>query len=978
MHLWRTARRGTLVLVLIGTAAAAAGQVELISKADPIPDTNGHSFPLSISADGRYLVFLSSAPNLMPAQVDRNASNDIFLRDRVAGTTTLVTHVAGLPRRAVPDSGLPGVQGAQISADGRWVVFSSSANGLVPGDDSFRSDVFLYDRAAGTTALVSHASGDAGSPGDNNSFEARISADGGAIVFKSSARNLVAGQTGPFVDNVFFYRRSSGAITLVSRQAGSAATTGNAMSDTAEISADGRFVAFNSLATNLVPGQADTNARVDVFVFDSSSGTVSLVSRASGSPLQTASGSSRNPRLSADGRWIAFASDAPNLVSGQIEGGGALDAFLYDRVSGEMRLASHTAASPLAAGGIVFGLSLDLSADGRYLAFVSGASNLVRGQVDTNLRADVFVYDRVAGTSELVSRTRRSSTTATADPVAASSPSISADGRYVAFQSGATDLVSRQGDRRFDTDVFLHDRLFQSTALASHTARSATTAGGGQLPILSRNGDVVAFFSFSPRGQVDPNGFAGAFLYSQSSGEVALASGRDPRLPVVTPHGTSFATGISADGRFVLFSSAARGLIPGLIDFPFNADIFLRDRATGKTTLVSHEPSSPSTPIGGNFSVLSADGRFAAFTTGTGLNLYDRSRDAFSLVNHVPGSSTRASGGPLQPVLSGDGRYLAYACGNCTLVPGQRHDQLGPIGTHVFLYDRVTGTNTLVSHDASSAVTVGNDDSAEPRISADGRFVAYTSQATDLVAGQNSASVQDQVFVFDRMTGTNALVSHTAASATTGSNDDAQVTAISANGRWILFWSNTSNVVAGQVDGNDAFDLFLYDRVSGQTSLVSHAISSAVTAANGNTEKSASISANGRWTAFATLATDLAAGVTDTNGTYDVFLFDRFTGASVLVSSGSQDSRSPRISADGSRIAFLSAGTLVVYDRTTGARTVVGRVHGPDAVFDPFGPLLETWLSANGRQVAFTSDANNLVAGDRNEDWDVFLFENTP
>ncbi|HKI04551.1 MAG TPA: hypothetical protein VKK31_21405 [Thermoanaerobaculia bacterium] len=984
----RAVSGGTLVLVLIGTAAAAAGQVELISKADPIPDTNGHSFPLSISADGRYLVFASDAPNLMAGQVDRNASNDIFVRDRVMGTTTLVTHVTGLPRRAVPDPGLPGVLGAQISADGRFVVFSNSSGSLVPGDGNFRSDVFLYDRAAGTTTLVSHASGDAGSPGDNNSFEARINADGGAVVFKSSARNLVAGQAGPLGDNVFLYRRSSGAITLVSRQAGSAATMGNAMSDTAEISADGRFVAFNSLATDLVPGQADTNARVDVFVFDSSSGTVSLVSRASGSPLQTASGSSRNPRLSDDGRWIAFASDAPNLVPGQVEGGGALDAFLYDRVSGEMRLASHTAASPLAAGGIVSGLSLDLNADGRYVVFVSGARNLVTGQVDTNSRADVFVYDRLTGTSELVSHTRRSRTTATAEPVSASSPGISADGRYVAFQSGATDLVPRQTDRRFDTDVFLHDRFSQTTVLASHAASSATTAASGQFPILSRNGNVVAFVSFAlnlAQGQVDPNGFSDVFLYSRGTAEVALASGRHPALPVVTPHGESSAYGISADGRFVLFTSTGAGLVPGQIDpLLLTTDVFLRDRATGKTLLLSHAASSPRTASGAGLSppALSADGRFAAFEslpdsrppTAFPFYVHDRTTDTRALVNHVPGSFRVADGFVRDAVFSADGRYLAYNCGSCSLVPGQQAGN-GDLGNNnVFLYDRVTRTNTLVSHASGSPVTVGNANSGEPRISADGRFVAFTSGSTDLVAGQSPPDFRFQVFVFDRQTGTNTLVSHTPGSATTGVNVDSQSLAISGNGRWILFRSAADNAVAGQVDGNQAPDLFLHDRVSGQTSLVSHASSSPVTAANGGTE-SASMSANGRWIAFESLATDLVPGVTDTNGAFDVFLYDRFNGAAVLVSSGSQESRSPRISADGGRIAYLSAGNLVVYDRTTGARTVVGRVRGPEPLPPHTAISLIPWQSANGRQVAFTSNANNLVAGDRNENWDVFVFD---
>jgi Tol biopolymer transport system component len=160
----RTRRALALILALLaGTAAGArAGTVELISKADPVPDAFGDSGVLSsLSADGRYIVFLSDALNLVPGQVDDNLSYDVFLHDQVAGTTTLVTHAAGSPARAGHPGDFVFSRDARISADGRYIAFTSPAADLIPGgtDTNRASDVFLYDQVTGTTTLVSHVAG---------------------------------------------------------------------------------------------------------------------------------------------------------------------------------------------------------------------------------------------------------------------------------------------------------------------------------------------------------------------------------------------------------------------------------------------------------------------------------------------------------------------------------------------------------------------------------------------------------------------------------------------------------------------------------------------------------------------------------------------------------------------------------------------------------------------------------------------------
>src|SRR5262249_12912374 len=163
---------------------SAAGAIELISRADPIPDTYGNGIVSSLSADGRWVAFQSSAPNLIPGQVEGNSFYDLFLRDRLTGAVTLVSHAAGSATATSPIASDGAWLGARLSADGRYPAFASVGNRLVPGvtDANGAEDVFLYDRVTGTTTLISHASGDPSTTADGVSSGVRISADGNWIV----------------------------------------------------------------------------------------------------------------------------------------------------------------------------------------------------------------------------------------------------------------------------------------------------------------------------------------------------------------------------------------------------------------------------------------------------------------------------------------------------------------------------------------------------------------------------------------------------------------------------------------------------------------------------------------------------------------------------------------------------------------------------------------------------------------------------
>jgi ELWxxDGT repeat protein/predicted outer membrane repeat protein len=400
--------------------------IELASVASYGVGASGFSCGGSINADGRYVAFESEANNLLLG--DTNGSRDIFVYDRQTNLLERVS-LASNGSQATGDSYWP-----SISADGRYVAFYSDASNLVPGDTNGCSDVFVYDRQTGMIERLSIASN--GSQANDFSRYPSISGDGRYVAFESYAGNLVPGDTNRCGD-VFVYDRQTDAIERVSTAFdGSQTAYGSSFPS---FSGDGRYVAFESCATNLIPG--DTNARGDVFVYDRQAHAIKRVSMAfDGS--QANDNSSEFSSISADGRYVAFASYATNLVPGDTNG--LCDVFVYDQQTGTIERVS-TAFDGSQTNGVSCFPSI--SGDGRYVAFESYATSLVRG--DTNGYSDVFVHDRQADASERVS--------IAFDGVQANRysfhPSISADGRYVAFQSAASNLVPR--DRNLGEDIFV-------------------------------------------------------------------------------------------------------------------------------------------------------------------------------------------------------------------------------------------------------------------------------------------------------------------------------------------------------------------------------------------------------------------------------------------------------------------------------------------------------------------------------------------
>ena len=463
-----------VAVALMGVASpafAAGGTTTRVSVASDGTEANSGSARMDISADGRYVAFESVASNLVPG--DNNGQYDVFVHDRLAGDTTRVSvGPAGVEGQGI--SWLP-----SISGDGRYVAFSSSASNLVPGDTNDAYDVFVHDMQSGETTRAS------------------VQADGTQLV--GSSHSPVINADGTVV--AFAVAGESGGVSVKDRTTGQLEFVGSGSNPA--ISGDGRVVAYvdSSLAT---PG--DTNNAADVMTYDGDTGVTSRVSVTSGGGQ--ANGSSYYPSLSGNGRYVSFASEATNLVPGDTNG--AFDVFVHDRVTVQTERVS-TRSGGQQSDDVSFWPAL--SADGRYVAFHSGATNLVPG--DSNGQWDVFVHDRVAGTTSLESRSSNGLGNGHSEL-----PTLSDDGRVVAFYSQASNLVD--DDSNNFVDVFVRER-----------GPVDTTAPGvslDEVPALVSDDNTPTFGFGSEEGAV--------FECSLSTGEDAYSDCSSPLTYAPQPDGT--------------------------------------------------------------------------------------------------------------------------------------------------------------------------------------------------------------------------------------------------------------------------------------------------------------------------------------------------------------------------------------------------------------------------------------------------------
>lgn len=814
--------------------AADSGDIERLPPA-VLAEAADNSHSPSVSADGRYTAFYSYAGNLAPGDMD--GLPDVFVYDRQTGQTEMIS---------VDDFGYNDFGyffNPSISDDGRYVAFQCWTYDLV--DDSatdWRSDIFVHDRQTGINTRVSVKSN--GAQANENSYDAYLSADGVNVVFQSYANNLVNGDTNDTSD-IFLHNRNTGVTSRVSVRATN--TQANGHSYGASISADGRYVAFGSEATNLVNG--DTNGISDIFVRDVTAKTTTRVSVGGGGAQSNDWAGSAV--ISDNGRYVAFASGADNLTPD--DGDSSSDIFIRDRQANTTTLVSRDAAGNPSEG---WSQWPSLSADGSLVAFDDYAEltpggndrqnvyvrnwqtgTIVRASLDANgapadgavngaLSADgasvaftsddTLVNNDTNGASDVylrrlnVNQTLRASGVAFAytEPNSYSGyPAPSLDGRYVAYTSWAGNIVP--GDDYVDGDVFVTDRQTDVTTVM--TVGQGFVMGGALEKVdISDNGRYVAFAGDSPYLEEDDNGRFDVFVRDRQTNTTTLVSvnsaGEQGDL-------SSYNPSLSGDGNLVAFVSGARNLVPG--DTNDMTDAFVHNRTTGVTTRVSLTAGGAEATWDVGQIDIAAAGRFVVMSTYAALTpdvdngyddvyVRDLQTGALELISRAYDGSA-ANGGSQSAVISSDGRYVAFESWADNLVV----DDGDGYSSDVFLYDRQTDQMTLVSRGYDGGVTYGH--SERPTISHDGRYVGFNSYADNLVAGDNNYTTD--VFVYDRVNGAIGRASVNAAgqegNATSGG------AALSGDGTKVAFGSYADNLVPGDTYGFR--DVFITDRPAGSS-----------------------------------------------------------------------------------------------------------------------------------------------------------------
>ncbi len=820
----------------------------------------------------------------------------------------------------------PGQQ--QASSDGRYIVFTSSADGMSGADADNVENVYVRDLATSTTILVSRADGPTGAPANGDSEHPAISGNGEFVAFASRATNLFSTDTGGssqvYVRDIF-----NGTTRLVSRATGAAGIVGDKNSDEPSISDDGSVIAFSSFATNLGGGAAHGQ----VYVRQSSTTTVVSTFDTMTTP---GNADSTGPSISGNGKFVAFATSAA-LVPGT-DNNNAVDVYRRTLANNTEQLAS------IGAGGVgnsgSGGASID--DDGGRVAFVSNAKNL--SGFDLSNDSDIYYHD--FGTSD----TEIASVGATfLDKAGGSSQaSISADGDRIAFLT-QTDLTPAHVDTNGVQDVYIRTISGPSTVLASRCANGALLDQPAFQSAIAPSGTRVYFGTASDGCSSDDDND-----YLQVFQRVLTLSVVDPTQLISRPTGTGplqsntndSAIGLdrsddapqvtSADGRFTTFASEADELAPD--DDNRFTNIFVRDALTDTTALVSR-----------------ASGAGAAGDAPSGPAL--------------PAGGLVAIGAPATalPAISANGQVVAFTSSADNLVPGDTNNH-----ADVFVRNLVTNTTTLVS--VKSDGSQGNLDSIDPSISADGSRVAFTSRSE---LDPDDPDTDADVYVRDIAAGTTTLVSRQNGAGGIDANAAAFEPSISGDGNRVGFVTTANNLVPAIIDTNGVSDVYVRDLAANTTTLAS--ARNGLLFAGDQASEGESLDQTGTHVAFSSVATNLVGG--DLGGHQDVFVRDLSANTTTLVSrifngnvSGNDDSRQASISGDGTRVAFETSATdlypgdtdqaqdIVLRDLPSATTTVAARADGAAGAM-PDAAASSPSLSANGHCLAFDSEADNLVPG---------------
>jgi hypothetical protein len=918
-----------LILICLGVQAAP-GALSLVSAADPqalSQSAGGDSWAPIITPDGRFVLFASSANNLVSSGTNNLQMSSIFpgkmnvyLRDRANGSNSLVSinlvGMGGGNWDSIP---------AGVSTNGRYALFESRASDLVAGDTNNFTDVFVRDMLSGVTMLVSISTN--GGLGNFASRGASMTPDGRFVAFVSAANNLVGGDTNGISD--IFVRDMLTGTTVLASPGAKGVQFSNA-SESPEITPDGRFVAFFSTATNLLPGLTNSG---EVYVRDLAASTTILASIHARSNLNailhTSAGVSYNHSISDDGKFVAYeVSPAPGFA------GSASGLILRYRMDTATTDVVHTNAA-VDTGAPEDVRNLEMTPDGRFIAFVS--TNI--GSIQLN--SSVKVWDAQSGVTTLASGT--ASNTVPSNTFC-DWPAIDPTGRWVSFLSTATTLTTNSLLSNYH--IYIHD-MWSNTTVLVDTDVNGTGVGvaADAAPQMTADGRWVFFQGLDAQLlPSDRNRRCDLFARDLLSGSVELVSVQNPGLPGLSAnaHSSWSVPAVSENGRWVAFASDADNLVAN--DTNNVRDIFVRDMWVGTNFLCSIATNGFSGDGVSTDPVIGGNGRFVVFTSradnlvagdnngAPDIFLRDLALGSTTLASRNLAGSGPGNGNSFSPAISSDGRFVLFRSGANNLASANPPFS----GTNLFVRD------TLLA--ASYALTTNGVITAS--MTPDGRFVAFVDKV-----GSSSGNlyVWDSSLLHRVYTNTTSAIT---------------LVSISPEGQHIAFWAGSSAATLMGIDRSVASNYVIYN--------------SGVSASS---RTGLGFSVTGRWLTYS------APFV----GTNQVFLFDFAGQSNQLISReaffstpGFASSDSPAISADGRFVVYRSSASNLVPGDTNGVPELLiyDRLYDTNGVFTlsrsnpgaANGSALAPVFSGDGRTVVFPSWASDLVAGDNNLAGDLFAF----
>lgn len=858
----------------VHTVAHAAAPAPVSVAGATCISASAPSYLPVLSADGRYLVFVSSAKNLT---TDDNLASylDVFRYDLLTGETLLISRAASGTGGANANSASP-----SISSNGQWIAFASAASDLQPNlDNNVGTDIFLMDASAGTLSMVSAGMDGSSVPNPSAtrnlplSDKPRMSADGRWIAFESFGTNLTAEADGNNESDVFLRDTLSNRTVLVS-VALDGGNTANGRSEVNAITADGNYVLFTSTSTN-VALNSRTNGYQEVYLRDVAAGNTSWIRHSNTIPA----GGSGGPALyncvaammSRDGAFVLYKVEFPSFPSATVH--------FYDRQADSNVVLAVRAR---------VGTPVHMSSDGRFVTYD-----------ETNR---VILWDRQSDTRTIVSG---------AD--IAHSPVVSEDGSILAFLAGTNNVPYQIYYRNTVTSQLR--RITQTSSGApstnDHAGSSIVIDPASQFLLFdSPEGDLVAD---------DRNQASDVFIHFVASGETRLISRAHPSSPSSMPLGPAGITNscVSADGNRVLMLSGDSTLVAG--DTNRWPDAFLRDLTNGRTTVLStNENGLFSSSNSVRHGILSANGRYAllGLVSSRSASILRKDLDTGETVAIMSDVQTTYSFPPATPYfgfsMSANGQVIAYPSNNFVVVADMQtgvqtnvtpsgssiEPLISPNGRYVTYVKTTSSSSSLMIADLSTAqhTTISGSylrgsvfsqnsefvvygappgpvpgvnrysifsgtnalvctNCLNPSVSADGRFVVY----------EKAVSTMRQVELKDMVTGQATFVTRNV-NGTGGGNSDTTRPLISADGRFVAYTSKATNLTTDAANGWN--NLYVYDRLQGLTMRI--------TGSRGNTgygSGSASLPVlgpDGRTLVFQSFAGDFVAN--DFNDTRDVFL----------------------------------------------------------------------------------------------------------